>query len=137
MKYIEKIKKTDKKTLVTVVGLFLLYFVIQLQFLADPWFGTDELDIMMIGKRIAGGELLYKDICSQHMPFSYYISAIFVKLGARSVSEQRIAFYLFFTILCSIRSNLKFISFTLLYCKRCLTVTCQIRYPFFFTYSLT
>ena len=41
MKYIEKIKKTDKKTLVTVVGLFLLYFVIQLQFLADPWFGTD------------------------------------------------------------------------------------------------
>ena len=32
MKYIEKIKKTDKKTLVTVVGLFLLYFVIQLQF---------------------------------------------------------------------------------------------------------
>ena len=93
MKYIEKIKKTDKKTLVTVVGLFLLYFVIQLQFLADPWFGTDELDIMMIGKRIAGGELLYKDICSQHMPFSYYISAIFVKLGARSVSEQRIAFY--------------------------------------------
>ena len=97
MKYIEKIKKTDKKTLVTVVGLFLLYFVIQLQFLADPWFGTDELDIMMIGKRIAGGELLYKDICSQHMPFSYYISAIFVKLGARSVSEQRIAFYLFFS----------------------------------------
>ena len=97
MKYIEKIKKTDKKTLVTVVGLFLLYFVIQLQFLADPWFGTDELDIMMIGKRIAGGELLYKDICSQHMPFSYYISAIFVKLGARSVSEQRIAFYLFYT----------------------------------------
>lgn len=97
MKYLEKIKKTDKKTLAVVVGLFLLYFVIQLQFLADPWFGTDELDIMMIGKRIASGELLYKDICSQHMPFSYYISAVFVKLGARSVNEQRIAFYLFFS----------------------------------------
>ena len=72
---------------------------LQLKFINDMWFGTDELDIMVLGKAIARGRLLYVDIFSQHMPISYYISALFYKLGAISVTEQRIAFYLFFAIM--------------------------------------
>lgn len=83
-----------KKSLKMLVFSFLLYFVAQFKFLNDSWFGTDELDIMVLGKSIARGHLLYKDLCSQHMPFSYYISALFDFLGFRTVDEQRLAFYI-------------------------------------------
>lgn len=82
-----------EKTLKKYVLSFLFYFILQFKFLNDLWFGTDELDIMVLGKSIARGHLLYKDLCSQHMPFSYYISAVFDIVGFRTVDEQRLAFY--------------------------------------------
>ena len=94
MTNIEKIKRINK-----FIILFFVYIVIQLKFINDTWFGTDELDIMVLGKAVARGRLLYVDIFSQHMPFSYYISALFYKLGAVSVNEQRIAFYIFFSFI--------------------------------------
>lgn len=79
-----------------------IYFVIQFKFLNDMWFVTDELDIMVGGKAIANGFQLFGDFFSQHMPFSYYISAIFDLLGATTVTLQRIAFYIFFAVLWTI-----------------------------------
>lgn len=79
--------------------LFLLYFSMQYLLLGQPWFTTDELDIMIAGRDMVDGYQLYTDYLSQHMPFSYYISAFFALLGARTVSIQRICFYLFYSLL--------------------------------------
>lgn len=79
--------------------IFLIYFVVQLKFLNSMWFVTDELDIMVGGKSIANGYQLFGDFISQHMPFSYYISALFDALGATTVTLQRLAYYIFFATL--------------------------------------
>lgn len=92
-------KNKFQKTYLMYCGLFFAYLIIQLKFINDSWFGTDELDIMIYGKGIAHGQLLYVDVVSQHMPFSYYISAIFCKLGANTVTQQRFAFYVMFACL--------------------------------------
>lgn len=102
-----KIKeKVDVKKIVELLGLMLCYCIMQLKFVNDAWFGTDELDIMLLGKGIGKGQLLYVDAISQHMPISYYISALFYKLGAVSVTEQRIAFYVLFSFLWTLIVNL-------------------------------
>ncbi len=88
--------KSRVKIIIIYVLIFCLYFILQSKFVHDAWFGTDELDIMMGGKAIANGYTLYDDFLSQHMPFSYYISAVFDFLGATSVSAQRFCFYTFF-----------------------------------------
>ena len=88
-----------KKAIIKFFLSFLFYFALQFKFLNDAWFGTDELDIMVVGKSIARGQLLYKDVCSQHMPFSYYFSAFFDLIGFRTVDEQRLAFYFLIAVL--------------------------------------
>ena len=79
--------------------LFLFYFSLEYLLLAEPWFISDELDVMIAGRDLTDGYQLYTDYTSQHMPFSYYISAFFALLGARSVSLQRICFYLFYSFM--------------------------------------
>lgn len=88
-----------KKKYIQYGLIFLIYFIMQLKFINDPWFITDELDIMVGGKSIANGYQLFSGFFSQHMPFSYYISAIFDFFGATTVTLQRIAFYIFFAVL--------------------------------------
>ena len=78
--------------------VFIAFFLVQYKFLNDTWFGTDELDIMLGGKAIANGFQLYGDFISQHMPFSYYLSAVFEFFGAGTVTTQRFAFYLFYAL---------------------------------------
>ncbi len=94
-----KANRLNISKLVYILSLVVGYFLLQIKFTNDAWFGTDELDIMMVGKGIARGQRLYIDAISQHMPLSYFISALFYKLGAVSVTEQRLAFYLFFSLL--------------------------------------
>lgn len=79
--------------------LFLLYFSMEYLLLSSQWFGSDELDIMIAGRDMADGYQLYTDYTSQHMPFSYYISAFFALLGARTVSLQRICFFIFYSLM--------------------------------------
>lgn len=93
----ENLKKYGKYFLI-----FCLYFIVQYKFLNAEWFGTDELDVMMGGKSISSGYLLYGDFFSQHMPFSYYLSAIFDFFGAKSVPSQRMAFYGFYALMWTI-----------------------------------
>lgn len=78
--------------------LFLSYFLLQSKLCHDPWFITDELDIMLGGKAIANGFSLYRDYLSQHMPFSYYLSALFEVFGATTVTLQRYCFYGFYAL---------------------------------------
>lgn len=79
--------------------LFLLYFSMEYLLLSAQWFPSDELDIMIAGRDLTDGYQLYTDYSSQHMPFSYYISAFFSLLGARTVSHQRICFYIFYSLM--------------------------------------
>lgn len=80
------------------IGLFVFFFIIQYKFLSIDWFGTDELDIFLGGKTIAKGYMLYEDFLSQHMPVSYYFSALFELLGATTVEAHRVCFYLFYAL---------------------------------------
>lgn len=81
----------------TILVPFLVYFILMMHCINSAWFQSDELDIFIIGRRIVRGERLYSDIYSQHMPVSYYISALFCRLGLDSVEGQRIAFYALFS----------------------------------------
>ena len=82
----------------TFLLLFGLFFLILLQFVNDDFFDSDEGDIFANGAGIASGYHLYSELYSQHMPFTYYFSALFWKLGAQSITSQRIAFYFFFAL---------------------------------------
>lgn len=94
-----KNKLMDYKIIIRYVLLFILYFIMQYKFINDVWFGTDELDIFAGGMAIKKGYLLYGDFISQHMPFSYIISAIFYWVGADTISLQRVAFYILYSIM--------------------------------------
>lgn len=79
--------------------IFSLFFLLQFKNIYADFFDTDEFDIYAGGEAIFRGFLLYRDYISQHMPFSYYLSALFWALGARSFIAQRIYFYVFFAAL--------------------------------------
>lgn len=91
-------KKVNKNACIAIV-LFFAYFFVQMIFINVFVFGSDEEDIMLGGKAIARGYFLYKDFLSQHMPISYYISAIFELVGAHSLYQQRVCYYLLFSLL--------------------------------------
>lgn len=55
---------------------------------------SDESDNMYGGMIIAQGGVLYRDYVTQHTPFSYYLCAVFALLGAGSVQQFRLSFYL-------------------------------------------
>ena len=98
--FFEKIKRGFLRfPFLKYVLLFLLYFSMEYLLLSTQWFTSDELDIMIAGRDMVDGYQLYTDYTSQHMPFSYYISAFFALIGARTVSLQRICFYIFYSIM--------------------------------------
>lgn len=92
-------RKKALKGAAVFVLLFSLFFCLMFQFVDDMFFDTDEGDIYSNGAAIASGLNLYSEATSQHMPFSYYFSALFWALGAQSVSAQRLAFYALFALL--------------------------------------
>ena len=92
------VKSENKKVYIRFFILFIIYFILQFKFVNDGWFATDELDVMAGGMTVGKGYDVYKYFYSQHMPFSYYISAIFYLLGAKTVSLQRVYFYMFYAL---------------------------------------
>lgn len=90
--------KENRKMILTSIGLFLLYFILQLRFANDNWFPSDEFDVMLGGKALARGFDLYSEFLSQHMPISYYVSYVFELLGAHTVVAQRICYYALFSL---------------------------------------
>lgn len=55
---------------------------------------TDENDNIRGGMIIANGGVLYRDYVVQHPPVGYYVCGIFALLGAKSVEQMRILFYI-------------------------------------------
>ena len=78
--------------------LFLAVFILYSTMLPDFVF-TDEVDIYSVGYTISMGGDVYKVNLSQHMPFSYYISAVFSLLGADTVYQYRLCFYALLSLL--------------------------------------
>lgn len=55
---------------------------------------TDECDNIRGGVLIAKGKVLYRDYYTQHTPFGYYLCALFALLGAGSIQQFRLLYYL-------------------------------------------
>lgn len=81
------------------IGFTIVVFLILLSYLNRPFFISDEGDVYLLGRSVANGLMIYRDVPSQHMPVMYYIAAIFSKLGAVTVTHFRICFYIFLAIL--------------------------------------
>lgn len=56
---------------------------------------TDENDNIRGGMVIANGGVLYKDYVTQHTPVMYYLCAIFATLGAGSIEQFRLSYFIF------------------------------------------
>lgn len=81
------------KRILTGIGLFLLYFILCSAYLNQGVF-CDEVDNMVGGMVVADGGVVYRDFYSQHTPVMYYLCAIFRLLGASSIFQYRLFFYL-------------------------------------------
>lgn len=77
--------------------IWLLFFLGMYRYIGEFVFDTDEGDVFAGGMAIAHGIPLYKEYLSQHMPFSYFVSAVFWVFGADGIFSQRFFFYLFYS----------------------------------------
>lgn len=77
------------QSLILILGVFLLMASFSVQ-------GTfiDEKDNIRGGMIIAHGGMPYRDYVTQHTPVTYYLCAIFALLGAKSIEQFRLLFYL-------------------------------------------
>jgi len=73
--------------------LFLLFFTLLFAYLNQPFFESDECEIYLLGHSVANGQLLYKDVVTQHMPVTIYIAAFFSCIGVNTAIGFRICFY--------------------------------------------
>lgn len=94
--YLTEVKKTNwshdlsvQSYIVGIVSFLMLFsFCVTWQFM-------DEIDNMKGGLVIANGGVLYRDYVTQHTPFVYYLCGIFALLGAKSVEQFRLLYYIF------------------------------------------
>lgn len=89
-------KSKKNRTVLMIIAIFCIYMLIQMRYIGETWFDPDELDIYGTGFEMFKGKVLYSEIASQHMPWSYVISMIFYALGAHSTVLQRLYFYIMF-----------------------------------------
>lgn len=87
-----------KKFITQGILLFLLFFSVLLMLVGLQAFG-DETDNFVGGMLVAAGQDVYQVHTSQHMPFMYYLCAIFRLLGASTVYTYRLAFFIFLSLL--------------------------------------
>ena len=71
-----------------------LIFALLCSFAAIGTF-TDENDNMRGGMVIANGGVLYRDYVTQHTPVVYYLCSVFALLGAGSVEQFRLLYFIF------------------------------------------
>lgn len=85
-------RDTALKAILTVIIVFLAYLPFANTDITSMF--TDENDNIRGGMIIAKGGVLYKDYVVQHTPVAYYLCAIFACLGASSVEQMRLLFYI-------------------------------------------
>ena len=78
-------------------ALFALCFTLFSSMRSKVFF-IDEMDNFYIGLQLTKGAVLYDTIFSQHMPLMYYICAGFAKLGAHTVLEFRMCWYVLLSL---------------------------------------
>ena len=59
----------------------------------------DETDNILGGLLIARGGVLYRDYVAQHPPFAYYLCGVFALVGAKSVVQFRLCYYLVVSVI--------------------------------------
>ena len=91
-------KKLLRSKIFILLGLFSLYFVLLCAFRHRTIFG-DEIDNFIGGISVVSGGDIYKGFISQHMPILYYVSAFFRLLGASSVIDFRVSFYILLSLI--------------------------------------
>ena len=72
---------------------FVCVFSLYMTLMPEPYF-TDEQDVFYGGYNVVMSGDVYANYLSQHMPFSYYMAALPALLGARTVYQFRLGFYL-------------------------------------------
>lgn len=79
-----------------LLGGMLVFFLVLLLLNSFSVAGafTDEFDNIRGGMIIARGGVLYKDYVTQHTPVMYYLCGFFALLGAGSVEQFRLSYYL-------------------------------------------
>ena len=90
-------KKLLEDRLFKALLLFGVIFALASVFSVGGYF-TDEYDNMQGGIAISDGSVLYRDYVTQHTPFTYYLCAFFHSLGAESITQFRLMFYILFAI---------------------------------------
>ena len=83
-----------KDGIVQTMVLMLVYYFLQ-QGILNIYTFTDENDNIRGGMMIAQGSVIYRDYITQHMPFMYYLCGLFALMGAGSVPQFRLLYYIF------------------------------------------
>ncbi len=78
------------------VIFFLFVFFLYWSLLSEPYF-TDEEDVFFGAYNVIKGQDVYRAFLSQHMPFSYYFTALIALCGARTVYQFRLGIYVLLT----------------------------------------
>ena len=86
------------RALNTTLLLFLTYMFFYLSLLGEMIF-VDEVEIFQNGYLMSRGMMLYKNILSQHMPFSYYLGMVVSWFSPNNSHGYRLGFYVIMTIL--------------------------------------
>ena len=84
-------EKFNNKIIISIV-VGVVSFILLMAFWNTEIFISDEEEIFVKGQQIANGQLLYKEIGSQHMPLMYYLSAVMSKMGITTVAGFRLGF---------------------------------------------
>lgn len=81
-------------TIVQTMILMLVYYFLQ-QGALNIYPFIDENDNIRGGMVLAEGNVMYRDYITQHMPFMYYLCGLFALLGAGSIPQFRLLYYMF------------------------------------------
>lgn len=97
--YDEKTNKAFREDKI-LMGLLLggIVFLLRFTFANNGSF-TDENDNLRGAMVIADGGVLYRDYVTQHTPVMYYLCSIFALLGADSIEQFRLPYYIFESII--------------------------------------
>ena len=85
--------KEDKVLQGMILGAIAFVLLFTFSFVGNSF--VDENDNIRGGMVIADGGVLYKDYVTQHTPILYYLCSIFALLGAGSVEQFRLSYYIF------------------------------------------
>lgn len=95
---LEKGKSWRKDRLLGCILIILCSFLMWSAFSSQNFYG-DETAAIIEGMILSEGGVLYRDCVEQHMPVVSYLCAVFSWLGAETVQQFRLSWYLFLSVI--------------------------------------